>query len=239
MKLSDADFIRELKSGPVGRDLAATREADRLKRAKVLAKQRADEETRFVAEFPKFEAAEKKTLDFFHEAAQHFENAKRQADLAYFARVGAQTEVAKALGAINGELMLAANPLYREFCAKLSAIAIDARKITLFSETRRDDPKKPLNNNVYTSRAARHSIMFLPVRIMNALSEVVLAGLDSDDNLSAIYDAGIAALPHEEALRLEDNIPSQYSPRFEAAVEAFSAAIDAALEHALKGAKIR
>jgi hypothetical protein len=42
-------------------------------------------------------------------------------------------------------------------------------------------------------------------------------------------------LPHEETLRLEDGIPSQFSPRFEAAAAAFSAALDAALEHALKG----
>jgi hypothetical protein len=236
--LSDADFIQELKTGPLGRDFAATREADRLKRAKTLAKQRSDEEKRFVAEFPKLQSAEEKALVAFHEAAQRFEDAKRQADQAYFARTNAQAEVDKRLGAIAGEIMRSANPLYRELCAKLSAICDDARKITGFVEKKRDDPSKPDTGlKVYTNRAARHARMFLPTRIVNALSDLVLAGLDSDENLNAIYGAGIAALPHEETLRLEDGIPSQFSPRFEAAVEAFSEAIDAALKTAMKDTK--
>lgn len=234
---SNEEFIAELRRGPFGRDLDQTREVDRIAKAQARAKERAAVLAVFEREFVKLQSAEEKTLAAFHEAAQRFEDAKRQADLSYFARVGAQTEIEKRIGAIDGELMRAANPLYREYCAKLSQISDDARKIRISAETRQDDPKKPLNRNSYANRAARHARMFFPVRIVNALGELVLAGLDSDENLSAIVDAGIAALPHDEALRPEDNIVSQYSPRFEAAVEAFSAAIDAALKNALRETK--
>lgn len=59
---------------------------------------------------------------------------------------------------------------------------------------------------------------------------------NSDANLQAVFDAGIAALPAPEALKPEDARPSQFSPNYEAAVEYFSNALDSALQSALKEA---
>jgi hypothetical protein len=162
-QLTDSQVIAHLRKGPLLRDVARANEADRLARAQARAKERAAALAAFEHGFPKLEDAERLSLAVFHEASKKLEDARRKADSAYFARTAAQAEVDRRLSSIDGEIMLAANPLYRELCAKLSQISDDARKIPGLVEKKRDDPSKPETSlKVYTNSAARHARMFLP-----------------------------------------------------------------------------
>jgi len=242
MKLTDTDFLQILKRD-LGPEIAATREAERLATAKKLAKERVAALADFDREFPKLEQIEEGKLAAFHELSKKLEHARQEAHAAHVARVSLQTEVGQRIGEINGEIFGASNPLWRELALKLRQIAEDACKIALVRDERRITPSsmaptigKRKDFEVFTNRAARDAHMSFPPRIANALAELVLAGCDSDANLNAVFNAGVAALPHENTLRLEDDSPSRFSRHFEAAVEKFSEAVDLALANALKEA---
>ena len=242
-QITDEEFLQELKRGPLGRDLAAIREAERLATAKKLAKERAAALTDFDAAFPALEQAEENALAAFREASEKLEQVRQEAHAAHVARTSLQREVGERIGEINGKISRVMNPLARELYLKLEQITEDARKIRLIQEERRDAPpsmvptiSKRKDVEVFTNRAARDARNFFPQRIANALAELVLAGCDSDANLNTVFNAGVAALPHENTLRLEDDAPSRFSPHFEAAVEKFSEAVDLALASALKEA---
>jgi len=222
--------------------LGREREKQRVAHAKRLVKARAAANAEWDKRIPELEKVEEAALTEFKAASARLEEARAKADAAYFARTNAQAEIERRLAAIDGELFSRVSPLYFDLCAKLTKIANDARKIDLVVEERNEapDPKYFVigarkGRDVRTNRAARYARQFLPSRISNALAELVLGGLDTDENLRAVFDAGVEALPGPEILRPEDDIPGQFSPKFEAAVAQFSAALGAALDVALAG----
>lgn len=242
MKLSDADFLKELKS-ELGPDMAKTREAERIATAKKLATDRVAALADFDREFAKLEKIEEEKLAAFHQLSEKLERARQEAYAAYVARTTLQSEIERRVGAINSKIAAHRNPLAGELFLRLGQIAEEALRIGVVRQEL--DKSLPITAPTFrrrkdieirTNRAARRARQYFPVRIVNALQEVILAGHDSDAALLAVFDAGVAALPGDNVLRLEDDIPSQYSPHFEKAVSEFAKAVDIALEGALKEA---
>ena len=238
--LSDQDFLSELRRGKMGRDLERERQEQRAENIKRLIAERAALVKKFDAEFPKLERAEEATLVEFREASERLEIAKTKANASYFAKEAARAAFDKAHGALNGEIIGTANPLWRDLAEKLRRLAEDARKIPRLSEER-EEMRGPnilslsKGKSRWTNRAAITARQLLPSRIINALEERVMSGRDSDEILRTIYERGVDALPGPDVLRFDDQISTSRSPMVEAAVEDFRTRLDAALEGAING----
>ena len=223
--ISDADILDVLRRGQLRHDLVRTRETrekNRIENAKKLVAEREAAIKKFDRDFPALEHAEAASLEQFREVSRRFEAARAETDGAYNARVAAQSEIDRRVDKYNAELICSANPLLRELVAKVSEIVSAARKIETESDVVR--PENSQKMSFVGPRAAREARAFSAPRISGALSELVLAGADSDQNLRSVFDAGLAALPSGIGLRLIDGATARNSAVHERAMRDFAAA---------------
>jgi len=236
--LTDQDFVEHLRRGPLGRDLAHEREAQRANDKQRIIRERAELEKKFELEFTSLQLAEDKALSEFRAASARLEAAQAKADAAYWNRTTAQAVYDKEFAKLNGQLIALQNPLVRELIAKLNKISEDAAKIVVVVETRAPAPNpriirlKPDGEN-FSNLAARMARQRLPMTIMNALHECVHEGHDGDNELNKIFQAGVSALPSAEEMRAHDRNASRMSPLCAAAFEEFTARVATAINQAL------